>query len=117
LFVVTAILAGVLVFIHYSHASGGGKLAAVLITVGGYLLSLARAAVPRLKSAVSAVEHPLFQAALDYVSAEAISAPPVGNPDSSGWSRLPDTPVTPGPGARPVSASAAPNAQTHSPVS
>ena len=93
LFVVTAILAGVLVFIHYSHASGGGKLAAVLITVGGYLVSLARAAVPRLKSAVSAVEQPLFQAALDYVSAEAISAPPVGQPDPSGWSRLPDAPA------------------------
>lgn len=98
--VVTAILAGVLVFIHYSHASSGGKLAAVLITVGGYLVSLARAAVPRLKSAVSAVEQPLFQAALDYVSAEAISVPPVGHPDPSGWSRLPDAPApTPGPGS------------------
>jgi hypothetical protein len=96
--VVTAILAGVLVFIHYSHASSGGKLAAVLITVGGYLVSLGRAAVPRLKSAVSAVEQPLFQAALDYVSAEAISVPPVGHPDASGWSRLPDAPA-PGSGS------------------
>lgn len=84
----TAILAGVLVFIHGSHASGGGKLAAVLVTVAGYLASLARAAVPRVKAAVTAVEQPLFQAALDYVSAEAISVPPVGHPDPSGWSRL-----------------------------
>jgi hypothetical protein len=86
----TAILAGVLVFIHGSHASGGGKLAAVLVTVAGYLGSLARAAVPRVKAAVTAVEQPLFQAALDYVSAEAISVPPVGHPDPSGWSRLGD---------------------------
>jgi hypothetical protein len=101
----SAILAVVLVVISNSHASGGGKLAAVLVTVGGYLTSLVRAAVPRVKAAVSAVEQPLFQSALDYVSAEAISVPPVGHPDPSGWSRLaqaaPAVPAAPATQAEP----------------
>lgn len=85
---VTAVLAGVLAVVGYSHVSGGGKLAAFLIAVGGYLGSLARAAIPGLKTAAKAAEQPLWQTALDYVSAEAISVPPVGLPDPSGWSRL-----------------------------
>ena len=101
---VTGVLAGVLAVIHYSHASNGGKLAAFLIAAAGYLGSLARAAVPRLKSAASAVEQPLWQAALDYVSAEGISLPPVGHPDASGWSALSATPppaAAPGPRTAP----------------
>jgi len=84
----TAVLAGVLAVVEHTHTSGGGKLAAFLIAVGGYFGSLARAAMPRLKSAARAVEQPLWQTALDYVSAEGISVPPVGLPDASGWSRL-----------------------------
>jgi hypothetical protein len=86
--VVTAILAGVIVYIEHSQASGGGKLAAFLVAVGGYLGALARAAAPRLRSAAKALEQPLWQAALDYASAECISIPPVGNPDAAGWSKL-----------------------------
>lgn len=87
---VTAVLAGVLYIVHASQVSPGGKLAAFLIAVGGYLGSLARAATPRLKSAAKAVEQPLWQTALDYISAEGISVSPVGRPDTSGWSRLSD---------------------------
>lgn len=90
---ITGVLAAVLAVIYASHASYGGKLAAFLVAVGGYLASLARAAGPRFRSAAKAVEHPLWQAALDYVSAEAISVAPVGMPDVSGWSRLARVPA------------------------
>jgi hypothetical protein len=41
------------------------QLAAFLIAVAGYLGSLARVAMPRLKSAAGAIEQPLWQTALD----------------------------------------------------
>jgi hypothetical protein len=85
---VSGVLTLVLAVIHYSHATSGGKLAAFLIAVGGYLGALARAAMPRLKSAAGAVEQPLWQSALDYLSAEGISIPPVGRPDAAGWAQL-----------------------------
>ncbi len=109
---VTAVLAGVLAVIHYSHASSGGKLAAFLIAVGGYLGSLGRAAMPRLKSAARAVEQPLWQAALDYVSAEGISLAPVGQPDASGWSLFPEA-AAPAAAATPAAAPAPPNPPGH----
>lgn len=86
--ITTAILAGVIFYIENSHASHGGKLAAFLVAVGGYLVTLTRAVAPRLKSAATAIEAPLWHAALDYVSAEGISIPPVGQPDPAGWSQL-----------------------------
>lgn len=98
--VASLVLAGVLTVVWLSHASSGGKLAAFLVAVGGYFGSLARAAMPRLKAGVQAAQQPLWQSALDYVSAECISVPPVGRPDSEGWSHLataPD-PAVPGPG-------------------
>ncbi len=85
---VTLVLAAVLWVIDQSHASSGGKLAAFLVAVAGYLGSVGRAAVPRLRVAVRAVEQPLWFTALDYVIAEAISIPPVGRADTAGWSRL-----------------------------
>jgi hypothetical protein len=81
-------LAGVLWVIDNSQASSGGKLAAFLVSVVGYLGSLARAVAPRLKTAAKAVEQPLWESALDYVCAEAISVSPVGQPDAAGWSLL-----------------------------
>jgi hypothetical protein len=86
---VTAVLAGVLAVVEDSHASNGAKLAAFLVVLGGYLGSLARAGMPRLTSAARVVEQPLWQTALDVVTAEAISLPPVGRPDASGSSLLP----------------------------
>ena len=85
---VTLGLAGVLWVIGNSQASSGGKLAAFLVAVVGYLGSLARAVAPRLRTAATAVEKPIWETALDYVSAEAISIPPVGQPDAAGWSLL-----------------------------
>lgn len=98
----TGVLAAVLHFVSSSQASDGGKLAAALVAVGGYLGSLARAAMPRLKSAVNAVEKPLWQAALDFMAAEAISIPPVGNPDAAGWSKLSTALAGGAPGAAPA---------------
>jgi hypothetical protein len=85
---VTLGLAGVLWVIDNSQASSGGKLAAFLVAVVGYLGSLARAVAPRLKTAARAVEQPLWESALDYVCADAISVSPVGQPDATGWSLL-----------------------------
>jgi hypothetical protein len=84
----TGFLAAVLWIVYNSDAAGGGKLAGYLVAIGGYFGSLGRVAMPRLKSAGMAVEQPLWQDALDYVTAEAVSLPPVGLPDPSGWSGL-----------------------------
>ncbi|HEX3906330.1 MAG TPA: hypothetical protein VHW92_00200 [Mycobacteriales bacterium] len=86
--VMTAILVVILVVIGNTNSSGGSKIAAFLVAVAGYLGSLGRAVMPRLKSAAKAVEEPLWQSALDYVSADAITIPPVGVGDRSGWSEL-----------------------------
>jgi hypothetical protein len=86
--VMTAILVVILVVIGASGAGSGSKVAAFLVAVAGYLGSLGRAVMPRLKSAAKAVEEPLWQSALDYVSADAITIPPVGVGDRAGWSQL-----------------------------
>jgi hypothetical protein len=96
----TGFLAAVLWIVYNSDAAGGGKLAGYLVAIGGYLGSLGRVAMPRLKSAGVAVEQPLWQAALDYVAAEAVSLPPVGLPDPSGWSGLISLATDPVTGAR-----------------
>ena len=84
----TAILVVILVVIGSSNSSSGSKVAAFLVAVAGYLGSLGRAIMPRLRSAAKAVEEPLWQSALDYVSADAITIPPVGVGDPTGWSHL-----------------------------
>ena len=69
--------------------------------------------VPRLKTAAKAVEQPLWDSALDYVCAEAISISPVGQPDAAGWSLLAASPApmtetgTPNTSSSSVSAAAA----------
>jgi hypothetical protein len=100
-------LALVLWVISSSQASSGGKLAAFLVAVVGYLGSLARAVVPRLKTAAKAVEQPLWESALDYVCAEAISISPVGQPDAAGWSLLAASPA-------PMAEAGIPNASSSS---
>lgn len=84
----TAVLIAILLVIGHSDSSSGGKVAAFLVAVVGYLGSIGRAVMPRLRSAAKSVEQPLWHSALDYASANAITIPPVGLGDPWGWFKL-----------------------------
>jgi hypothetical protein len=79
--ILTAAGAGVGATVYFSTASGGGRLAAYFVAIGGYATALGRVLLPRVRSAGVAVEKPLWGAALDYLAAEAASVPPVGPAD------------------------------------
>jgi hypothetical protein len=80
--------AAVGITVYESSASGGGRLAAYLVTIGGYIAVLGRALLPRLRTAGAAAEKPLWGAAVDFIAAEAVSVPPVGPPDRKGWTHF-----------------------------
>jgi hypothetical protein len=85
---ITVLAAAVGVLVSISNVHGGAQLAAYLVTIGAWVGTLWKALAPRLRSAISAVEKPLWQASLDTVCAEAVSLWPVGNEDLTHWSKL-----------------------------
>jgi hypothetical protein len=105
---ITLIGAAVIWVVAQSSATHGGRLAGYLVAVGGYLATLGRVVGPRLRSVSHSMERPLWDTALDYVCAEAVSLPPVGAQDAAGWSKLaasgPDAPAAVSAGTAPASA-------------
>lgn len=81
----TAALVGVVWVIYGSDVTGGGKVAGLLAAVAGYLVSLGRTVRPGLGGAAAKVGKPLWDSAIDFVCAEAVSVPPVGPRDATGW--------------------------------
>ena len=61
---------------------------ATFATVAAYLATLWKGILPRIRSMLTGLEKPMWNAALDFVCAEAVSLPPVGSADSERWSEL-----------------------------
>jgi hypothetical protein len=88
LILLTGILGVLLAVVFESQTTSGGKLAALLAAVGGYVWTLMKAVSVRLKGVATSLEKPIWGATVDLACAEAISLPPVGQPDKAGWTHL-----------------------------
>jgi hypothetical protein len=64
------------------------RISVLLVAIAGGLTSAWRVIGPKLRSIEGFLTDPVIQAALDSVVADAITLPPVGVGDPSGWSRF-----------------------------
>lgn len=78
----------VIAAIVYTSASGGSKIGGVLGASVTYLVATGKALGPRVSSLAQDIETPLMGDALDRAIAYAITLPPAGTADPSGWLRF-----------------------------
>jgi hypothetical protein len=83
--VLSAFVALLIVYGLISHPSGGTTTGGVLVVIGGYVLTGWKVVSPRLAPIATKLETFLLNAELDLAIATAVTLPPAGRPDPSGW--------------------------------
>jgi hypothetical protein len=68
-----------------SHPTGGTSAGGILVVVVGYVLAGWKVVSPRLAPIATKLETVLLNAELDIAIATAVTLPPAGRPDPSGW--------------------------------